>query len=53
MRDVLIVFLVILYNLTIIGATGYVVFGLGYSGWWFLLTLCFFLVANLKPKADS
>lgn len=28
-----------LYNVLLISGTGYVVFVLGHSGWWFLLTL--------------
>lgn len=39
MRDVLIVFIVLLYDIILVGATGYLVFFQGHSGWWFLLTL--------------
>ncbi len=28
-----------IYNLTILGATYYIVFVLGHSGWWFLLAV--------------
>jgi hypothetical protein len=38
--------LILLYNITLIAATGYLVFWKGYSGWWFLLTLV--LIASTK-----
>lgn len=31
----------IVYNLVLVTGTGYAVFSLGYSGWWFLLTALF------------
>jgi hypothetical protein len=40
MAEVVMVILTILYNLSILLGCGYVVFGLGYSGWWFLLAIC-------------
>lgn len=33
-------FMVIIYNAFIVAATGYYVFERGFSGWWFLLTIC-------------
>ena len=35
--------LVLLYNAAIVFGTGYVVFGLGHSGWWFLAAFCFLM----------
>ena len=40
MRDVLVVVAILLYNLALVAATGYLVFFNGHSGWWFLLTVC-------------
>lgn len=40
MKDVIIVTLTILYNLSILFGCGYIVFGLGFSGWWFALAVC-------------
>lgn len=31
--------IIAIYNLAILGGTSYFVFGLGHSGWWFLLAL--------------
>ena len=39
-----------IYVLIVLGACGYVVFGLGHSGWWFLLALIFI---EISPKADK
>ena len=36
----------LLYNLVILAATGYVVFGLGHSGWWFALAFCLVLTKD-------
>jgi hypothetical protein len=33
--------LVVLVNLIILGITGWLVFFKGFSGWWFLLSICF------------
>lgn len=39
-----------IYVLLLIGACGYVVFGLGYSGWWFLLVALF---TNISPTTNK
>lgn len=36
----------LLYNLILLVGTAYVVFGLGFSGWWFLLALV--LMVSIK-----
>lgn len=41
-----------LYNLLIIFATGYIVFYLGFSGWWFLLTMCLIIYKINWDKND-
>lgn len=33
------ILLLAIYNLTILAGCSYIVFGLGHSGWWFLLAL--------------
>lgn len=38
-KDLLVIILTIIYNLTIVVGCSYVVFGLGFSGWWFLLAI--------------
>ncbi len=38
------------YNLLLLAGTAYVVFVLGASGWWFLLTLC--LMASYKKDKE-
>lgn len=45
-------FAALLYNLLILGATGYVVFGLGHSAWWFLLAVCL-LVSGTDDKKEG
>lgn len=40
MANVVLVICVVLYNLAVIGGCAYVVFGLGYSGWWFVVAFC-------------
>jgi hypothetical protein len=40
---------VIIYQALVLGGTGYAVFGLGHSGWWFLLA--YFLSTEMpKPQ---
>lgn len=39
-----------IYVLTVLGACGYVVFGLNHSGWWFVLALIFI---EISPKTDK
>lgn len=38
--------IILLYNILLIVGTAYIVFGLGFSGWWFLLTII--LMATVK-----
>lgn len=46
--------MVILYNALLIGACGYVVFGLGHSGWWFLLAAVLTMsLENCACKSDK
>lgn len=42
---------IFLWNLIIITGTSYVVFGLGQSGWWFLLAVC--LLATFGDDDDD
>ena len=50
---VLIVAILISFNAAVLGTTAYVVFWLGYSGWWFLLALLLMSGAsNVKSKAQ-
>jgi len=39
-----------IYVLIVLGACGYVVFGLGHSGWWFLLAL---VLIEISPKTNK
>ena len=41
---------IILYETLIIGGCGYVVFGLGHSGWWFVLAVLFSGAAYTPKK---
>lgn len=34
---------VILYDAALVFGTGYMVFGLGHSAWWFVVAFCFLL----------
>jgi len=36
-----------IFNAALILATGYVVFGLNQSGWWFLLTIIFITITSI------
>ena len=42
--------MIILYYIFIIGSTGYVVFYLGYSGWWFALAALFCTVVRYEKE---
>lgn len=42
-----------LKNLIIILATGYVVFGLNRSGWWFLLAVLFVLLTGFRVETTK
>lgn len=42
---------VLIWNLAVLFGTGYVVFGLGHSGWWFVLAV--FLFTSGDSKGDN
>lgn len=48
MIEIGVLLLTLMYNLAILGGTGYAVFGLGYSGWWFLLAVLCLVSARYK-----
>lgn len=50
MEDIIETLLVVIYNLTLIIGTAYLVQVCNWSGWWFLLTLCFLAGTTKKCK---
>lgn len=43
-----ITFLLLAYRLLVIGGCAYAVFGLGHSGWWFLLAILIAMGADIE-----
>jgi hypothetical protein len=41
------------WNIFIFAATGYVVFGLGHSGWWMLLPISLFMSHSSKKDGQD
>jgi hypothetical protein len=50
MKDLLAILLVMLYNLTILGGTTYLIAYLDWSPWWYLLAVLLLVSGKLKDK---
>lgn len=51
MKGITVLTMSMVYNLIILGFTSYIVFGLGHSGWWFLLAVMLMTVPSSAMKA--
>ena len=48
MKDLLAILLVLVYNITLLGGTAYLVEAYDWNPWWFLLTIFLCVSGNLK-----